>query len=72
MNDLEQLLGKMHEALAQELLGRILSGQASAQDLSCARQFLRDNCIDVDRKSSATVHKLSEHLPFADPDTKVG
>ena len=44
-------LETLHECLAKELLGKIQSGEAKADDLNVARQFLKDNgieCIPVE------------------------
>jgi hypothetical protein len=39
----EEILKQIHQALCQDLLTKIQSGEASSADLSVARQFLRDN-----------------------------
>jgi len=46
MSDLGRLLEELHNETAQVLLDRIKSGEATAADLSVARQFLKDNGID--------------------------
>ena len=49
-------LSNLHELLTNDLTYRIKSGEATAQDLNVARQFLRDNKIE------ATV----DHAPMQD------
>ncbi|MGQ0621490.1 MAG: hypothetical protein ACT4QA_16475 [Panacagrimonas sp.] len=47
MSDLNALLAQIHEGLARDLLSKIKSGEATAADLSVARQFLKDNAIQA-------------------------
>lgn len=68
MSELEDLLGRMHEVLGRELLRRIQEGEATSQDLNVARQFLRDNGIDAHMHKGGTLHRLTDALPFKDPD----
>ena len=60
---------QLHEALARELLARVVGGEATSADLNVARQFLKDNGVDsLLRKPEAPIYKLSQALPFADPE----
>ena len=63
----KQILESIHSALAQELLRKIESGDATPADLSVARQFLKDNGIDGSIKNSEPLLNLAKVMPF-DPD----
>jgi len=68
--DLTDLLVNIHKSLAQELLARIESGQATAAELSAAIKFLKDNGIDSEAKRSEPLMNLAAVLPF-DPDASI-
>ena len=55
---------RLHDALANELLRRVESGEAGASDLSVARQFLKDNGIDATPQQSEPLADLAKSLPF--------
>lgn len=57
-------LKDLHDIIAQELVARIQSGDASSADLSVARQFLKDNGIDASTGQSEPLMNLSKVLPF--------
>ena len=42
-----KILSDLHDAVAEELLRRVMSGEANASDLNVARAFLKDNGIDA-------------------------
>ena len=63
-NKLQSLLGDIHEEVAEELLARIRSGEATTADLSAAIKFLKDNNISVVVEESKPVISLVEALPF--------
>lgn len=65
MND-EKLLRSLHAVLTEELLARIKSGEATASDLSVARQFLKDNGIDSVPKKGSPLDQLAGSLPFTE------
>lgn len=66
---LEQILAQMHEALGTELLNRIESGEATASELSVARQFLNDNHISGVAKVDNGLGQLASTLPdFKEPN----
>tara|TARA_Y100000310_G_scaffold246804_1_gene252195 strand:+ start:1442 stop:1666 length:225 start_codon:yes stop_codon:yes gene_type:complete len=67
--DLHQLLEDLHNETAQLLLERIKSGEATAADLSVARQFLKDNGIDSVFFKESPISNLAAVLPFGDPNT---
>tara|TARA_Y100001937_G_scaffold101442_1_gene139146 strand:- start:211 stop:444 length:234 start_codon:yes stop_codon:yes gene_type:complete len=63
-------LKELHNVIAEELMARIKSGEATSGDLSVARQFLRDNGIDASTGQSEPLMNLSKVLPF-DPSEPV-
>lgn len=68
MADLSALMALLHESLANELLARVQSGEATASDLSVVRQFLKDNGIDSVPKKGSPLDQLSASLPFTHSD----
>jgi hypothetical protein len=68
MSDLKEIMDTLHAALAQELLDRVKSGEATASDLSVVRQFLKDNGIDSIPKKGSPMERLSQSLPFTETD----
>jgi len=64
MADLSKILASLHTALAEELLDRVNSGQATAADLGVVRQFLKDNGIDGVPKKGNPLDNLAQTLPF--------
>lgn len=68
---LEEIFAKIHEALGQELLDRIESGEATASELSVARQFLNDNNITGIKTENNPLGQLADTLPaFEDADAE--
>tara|TARA_R110002096_G_scaffold79091_2_gene185785 strand:- start:184 stop:390 length:207 start_codon:yes stop_codon:yes gene_type:complete len=67
MND---ILAELHKNLAEDLLSKITSGEATAAELSVARAFLKDNGIDSTMEASEPLHNLAKTLPF-NIDTEV-
>lgn len=64
---MKELFAQIHTALGQELLNRIVSGEATPSDLNVARQFLKDNGIDANLKASEPLLNLARIMPF-DPN----
>ena len=65
MTDLnEELLGKIHESLSEELLNRIQTGVATPTDLNVARQLLKDNNITVTPAAGNPLLNIAEELPY--------
>lgn len=64
----DQILASLHTKVAEELVKRIESGEASAAEMSVAVKFLKDNGIDADKLTNPALGKLSEalQLPFDD------
>lgn len=58
------LIKELHNALTQELLKRIRSGDAQPKDLDTARQFLRDNGVDSSLNHNKPLMELADNLPF--------
>jgi len=65
-DSLQDLLAKLHEAVGNELLQRIISGEATSADLSVATKFLKDNGINIDVEDSPPIMNLVKSLPFSD------
>jgi hypothetical protein len=66
-DNLKKTLSDLHLKLAQDLLNRVESGEATTADLSVARQFLKDNGVDSTVKVNKPMLNLAEIMPF-DPD----
>ena len=62
--DKEKILTALHNAVAQELLDRVRSGEATSADLNVARGFLKDNGIDAGLDQSEPMANLAKSLPF--------
>jgi hypothetical protein len=60
-----KILDELHESVAQDLLQKVKSGEASASELSVATKFLKDNgaCLEVINTESPMANLL-EALPF--------
>jgi hypothetical protein len=61
---LDLIYEAMQEALAQGLLDRIRSGEATAADMNVARQLLKDNNITSVPKPGDPIANLVHTLPF--------
>lgn len=59
----EELLGALHEAVAQDLLRRLNSGEATASDVSNAIKFLKDNGIEAIMAENSPLHDLVKDMP---------
>jgi hypothetical protein len=64
----DDLLGELHEAIAQELLSRVKTGEATPADLSAAIRFLKDNKIEAVMEQGDTLDQLYKNLPDFDDD----
>lgn len=62
--DDKELLHELHSSVVKSLLEKIQNGTATAGDLGVARQFLKDNGVDVSSKYSQPVLRLADNLPF--------
>ena len=63
--DNEKMLTDLHNAVAEELLRRVMSGEATSADLNVARGFLKDNGIDAGLDHSEPMSNLVKNLPFS-------
>ena len=68
MTDSNEHLQELHTALASDLLARIQSGEATAQELSVAVKFLKDNHIEAIATPDNELGKLMAHAPVFDDD----
>lgn len=64
----ENVLGTLHEAVAQDLLRRVQSGEASPAELNAAIKFLQNNHIEAIATEDNTLGKLQQSLPSFDDD----
>jgi len=62
----EELLDHLHRLTAEELIDRIISGDASSGDLGVAVRFLKDNGIDLSEKAASPIRDLANIVPFTD------
>ena len=69
--NLSETLESLHSLLAEYLLIRIESGEATAADLGVARQFLKDNGIDSVSFQGSPIKNLATVLPFEDPEEPI-
>ena len=63
----DKKLKELHEVLAEKLLEKVKSSDATASELNVARQFLRDNGIDAVPTEGSPLQRLAEELPFDVP-----
>lgn len=59
-------LKELFNLMADELIRKIATGEATSADLSVARQFLKDNGIDASLEASDPLLNLAKTLPFDD------
>ncbi len=71
MSNLDELLRDLQIATVECLLARVQSGEATASELSVARQLLKDNGIDEPAGSNSGISQLSVVMPFEDPDSPI-
>ena len=65
----EALLASLHNAVASQLLTKVNSGEATAQELSAAIKFLKDNGIEACKGQSDAITKLQQSvLPLFEDD----
>jgi ABC-type Zn uptake system ZnuABC Zn-binding protein ZnuA len=64
----DDLLSSLHNAVAEALLAKVRSGEASAADLAAAAKFLKDNGITAVLAPDTPMGNLTEELdlPFSD------
>ena len=64
----ETTLGSLHEAVAEDLLRRVMSGEASPAELNAAIKFLQNNHIEAIATEDNALGKLAASLPTFDDD----
>ena len=64
----QETLEALHSQVAQELLQRIMSGEASSADMANAIKFLRDNGIEGLPVQDSPLGELAKTLPFPPQD----
>ena len=64
----EDLLGSLHDAVAQDLLMRVQSGEATPAELQAAIKFLKDNGIEALVSGDNNLGKLMNALPDFEED----
>ena len=69
--DIEALLQERHVASIELLLDRVKSGEATASELSVARQLLKDNGIDQSPQEGNPMTQLAVVMPFEDPEAPI-
>ena len=61
----KQLMDTLHQQVTKELLSRVMSGEATASELSVAVKFLKDNGASLDVVTAESpLANLLESLPF--------
>jgi hypothetical protein len=58
----EELMDRLHASIAEELLNRVTSGEATAADLQAAIKFLKDNGIEGVAKDDTALARLKDQL----------
>jgi|TARA_R110001632_G_scaffold9809_4_gene37230 hypothetical protein len=60
-----EILDTLHDAVSQELLARVRTGEATASELSVAVKFLKDNGASLDViTAESPLGNLLDSLPF--------
>ena len=66
------ILEELSVVMAEELLARVQSGEATPADLNVARALLKDNNIVVNAESDHPATKLAVVLPFGEKKAAQG
>ncbi len=66
MSDPSERLHNLQDILIDEMIRRIQTGEATAADLSAARQMLKDNGVQVQVTEESPFKTLVDTLPFED------
>lgn len=64
----EDILGSLHDAVANDLLRRVMSGEASPAELNAAIKFLQNNGIEAVATEENPLGKLVAALPTFDDE----
>jgi len=70
MTATNDILATLHNAVAEDLLSKVLGGEATAQELNAAIKFLKDNGIEALPVENSPLAELASSLPsFTDEDS---
>ena len=70
MTATNDILATLHNAVAEDLLGKVLGGEATAQELNAAIKFLKDNGIEALPVENSPLADLASSLPdFTDDES---
>lgn len=58
----EDILASLHGAVAEVLISRIRSGEATAADINAAIKFLKDNGIDCVGSTNTQMQEIKQSL----------
>jgi len=64
----EDILGSLHDAVANDLLRRVMSGEANPAELNAAIKFLQNNGIEAVATEENPLGKLVAALPTFDDE----
>ena len=64
----EEILKSLFDAVADDLLTKIKTGEAKPADLAVAVKFLKDNNITCLPTDSNPLGQLMQNMPFVDED----
>ena len=64
----DEVMGELHVMVAESLLDKIKSGEASPAELNAAIKFLQNNGIEATMAPGSPLDKLVNALPSFDDD----
>ena len=64
----DEVLDNLHRMVAEELLRRITTGEASPAELNAAIKFLQNNGIEATMTPGSNLDKLAQSLPSFDDE----
>lgn len=67
----DEVLDNLHRMVAEELLRRITTGEASPAELNAAIKFLQNNGIEATMTPGSNLDKLANALPSFNDDDEV-
>ena len=71
MSDPSERLHDLQDILIDEMIRRIKTGEATAAELSAARQMLKDNGIQAIATDDSPMLELVNSLPFDDDSAPI-
>jgi hypothetical protein len=69
-DDANEALRNLHTEIANDLLRRVKTGDATAQELAVAIKFLANNHIEAVTKPGSKLDQLHKSLPVFDDDAE--